>query len=811
MRRQLKFRTFISRFIVPAGIILCLYSHASAVNDWTSIQTRNFHVAGEASEADLRNVAERLEHFRDVFDQLFPQFGVESKSRANVIIFRDAESYRPFKPKRPDGTPDDGIAGYFLTGETANYITLAMKGGKADPFHTIYHEYIHFLLKSRTGKNELPQWLAEGLAQYYETLQTTADNNVLLGAAPQGRLGLLRRGEMLPVADLFAAKRTAVHSTADLQRSMFYAQSWILVHYLLHQGEGRAQERLERFFQLLADEGSTEKALKQVFAIEPSQLNDILREYLRRPSLPVSVEPVIIRRAADGGNPAIKVSAAMSQAYLGDLLHHVGRLTEAETYLRNAVAADSKLTLAHSSLGLLLIRQDKFAEAAKHLEAVIASGPADYFVNFNYAYALSRAASTGGMIRRFPADVAARMRQALKNAISLEPEYAESYRILAFLYMVNNENLTEAAELLEKGLTIRPGDESFEILYAKILLRLERFDRARIFAERLSQNAIDSQVRSDAAEIMSSVTNYFKATLQISAMPSGRGLPWSPTLLFLKRSWVTEADIEAVERNREISNLNAVLERPRAGEERILGNIQRVDCSNGLITYNIRSKGANLKLFGDRFEDLRMAVLVSGKHSFKIDCGVRLASNPAVLAFVPLVNKDPNARPQLTSITFVPDYFELKTPEQLAGSRQVIIENDLAKRMEGTEEGTENVSVSIEGRWASIRANLRQLRAGEVRAAGTLESIGCIGNRLSAVGTIGGKKQIFTADPDFSPKWFSTEASQVSLACGSTPRISNVLFTYRQTDDADNGDPKLVGLEFVPDGFPIESVTGPVR
>ncbi len=808
--RHLNFRSIFSRCIFPAGVLLCLCVQVFAASEWTSVRSRNFNVAGEVTETELRDVAERLEQFREVFGQLFPQFGADSKARANVIIFRDADSYRPFKPKRPDGSPDDGIAGYFLAGETVNYITLALRGGKTDPFHTIFHEYIHFLLKSRTGKNDLPPWLAEGLAQYYETLKITADNKVVLGGAPQGRVGMLRRGELLPVSELFSAERTTVHGTASVQRSMFYAHSWLLVHYLLNQGQGSAHDRLERFMRLLSEETSTETALKQVFAIESSQLNEILREYLLRPELPVSIEPVHVTPVVSGEQSAVKISDAQAKAYLGDLLHHMNRLSEAETFLRDAIAADTKVGLAHSSLGLLLIRQEKFAEAARHLETAIAGGSADYFVNFNYAYALSRASGSGGLVTRFPRETAAKMRNALQRAIELEPKFAESYRILAFVDLVNGENLDEAARLLEKGLSIRPGDETFEILLAKVLLRLERYDDARGFAEKLSQRAKDPQVRADAREILSSITQYSKARLQISAMPTARGVPWSPSLLLLKRSWVSETDIAAIERARDITNLNRVLERPRPDEQRVLGTIQRVDCVSGNITYYVRSGRENLRFYGERFDDLRMAVLVTGQHSFKIDCGVRLPTDPAVLSFVPpSADKRLNSRPRLTSITFVPDHFELLTPEQLGGSRQVIIENDLLKRVQGTEERIENESIDPDGRWASIRADLRPLRTGEVRAAGTLESVVCTGNRFSAVGVIRGRKQIFTADEDFLPRWFSAEASQISLACGSSPRVQNVLFTYRRSEGVEDGELNLAALEFMPESFPISSVTGP--
>jgi tetratricopeptide (TPR) repeat protein len=803
------FQRFLGKCVFTAIFSLCLSLNSFAASDWTSVKSKNFNLAGEASEAELRIVAERLEQFREIFADLFPELNTGSKARANVIIFRDAESFRPFKPKRPDGTADDAIAGYFLAAENVNYITLAMKGGKSDPFHTIFHEYIHFLLKSHTGKYDLPPWLAEGLAQYFETLEVTAEGNVVIGSAPQNRLLTLRRGDLLTDSDLFSAARTAVHGGAGIQRSMFYAQSWLLVHYLLNRG-GTMRERLARFLPLISHSGSAANALKQIYGIEPGQVGEALRDYLQLPALPLSMEPMSIKTVARTDGPTVKVTEAMTQAYLGDLLHHMDRLGEAETYLRGAVAADRKLVLANSSLGLLLIRQEKWDEAARFLDIAVAENAADYLVHFNYAYALSRASAPGGMVRRFMPGTFSKMSESLKRSIAIEPGFAQSYRLLGFIYLVNGENLPEAASVLTKGLSLKPGDETFEILLAKALVRLERYSEARGYVERLSQQARDPNVRSDAADMLSTIRQYSKARLEISVPEVNKGTPWSPSLVLLKRSWVSDADLETIERDRENNNLNRILERPKQGEQRLLGTIQRVECSGRDIIYNIRANGENLRLFGESFEDLRMAVIVAGQHTFQLDCGVRLPQSPAVLSFTAALDNQPNLRPRLTSVTFVPENFRLQTQEELAASRQVVVENDLLRR--GTASETiEKGAINLDGRWASVKADLRPLNSGEMRMPGTLEYMDCSGNGLSAVATIDGRRQTFTATKDLMPKWFGVEASQISLACGSSPKKLNVLFTYRVLPQEGARGYELLAMEFLPSGFPIQSITGPGR
>src|SRR5947209_10320208 len=79
-------------FIVPA------WQPVSAKDTWTSIRSKNFFLIGNASEKEIRQVATRLEQFRDVFARLFPSLRFTSPVPTTVVVFKSDSSYRPFKP-----------------------------------------------------------------------------------------------------------------------------------------------------------------------------------------------------------------------------------------------------------------------------------------------------------------------------------------------------------------------------------------------------------------------------------------------------------------------------------------------------------------------------------------------------------------------------------------------------------------------------------------------------------------------------------------------------------------------------------------
>jgi hypothetical protein len=217
------------------------------------------------------------------------------------------------------------------------------------------------------------------------------------------------------------------------------------------------------------------------------------------------------------------------------------------------------------------------------------------------------------------------------------------------------------------------------------------------------------------------------------------------------------------------------------------------------------SNGIPLSLTSTGFQNLRMSVLLEGEYSFQIDCGVNFSRYLTVLGYQPAANKKPNIKPQLTSITFVPDFFVLKTPAELAASRAVVVEDDLLRRGRGV--GTiERIALDEskpDKRFSAIAASLRQPQNGEIRQHGTLERIDCSGSNVEITTLLGSKRvTLTTSSPaDINVSWFGVDASQVPLTCGAAPMIPNALFTFVPQ----NSGGILKAVEFVPAGFTLPS------
>src|SRR5215211_1953341 len=142
------------RLIVPFAVLFLLLAVSQqpviAKDSWISVRTKNFQLVGNAGEKDIRKVALKLEQFREVFTRLFPKMKFNTPVPTTVIVFKNLESYAPFRPSPT-------IAGYFQPGPDVNYITLTTElRGNQDPFSVIFHEYVHLLIENTVEK--IPLW-----------------------------------------------------------------------------------------------------------------------------------------------------------------------------------------------------------------------------------------------------------------------------------------------------------------------------------------------------------------------------------------------------------------------------------------------------------------------------------------------------------------------------------------------------------------------------------------------------------------------------------------------------------------------------
>ena len=464
---------------------------------WVSVRSPRYLFVGNAPEADVRRAAARFELFTAAFSELFPAQGAHASVPTRVFVFKDYESFRPFRPRYDGETAD--FKGYFQAGGDVNHICVPLALSNEDSQQVHNHEAVHLLLAATARR--VPDWLNEGLAQYYSTMRVS-DGGVTLGAPVARHAALLRKtSRLMPAASLFRIDRGSRDYRAGAGRDLFYAQSWALTHYLVSADAGRGHLRLFRFLEMLASGMRVEESLGRAFQLDYATLDEKLFEYVRRGEYRTRELPVGGGAHGEAELKAAPLAEAEAEFYLGDLLLHVDQFAEAETRLRRSLALDRKSARAHTSLGMALVRQRRFRAARQSLRLAVALAPDNHLAHYYHAYALSREDMEDDeqTATEYAPEVAAEMRAALERAIRLEPRFPESYRLLAFVHLVTGERLDEAVELLGRGLALAPNRADMLFVLAQVHLRRGDHGAARESLERVAAGSANPKLRAMAA------------------------------------------------------------------------------------------------------------------------------------------------------------------------------------------------------------------------------------------------------------------------------------------------------------------------
>ena len=644
------------RLALTLAIVFCFLgvvsSHApvSAKDTWTSVRSKNFLLVGNANEKDIRQVGVRLEQFREVFSRLFTNLNVNSPVPTTVVVFKNDESYRPFKPNA-------NTAGYFQPGPDVNYITLKLSGdfgSEQDPFAIIFHEYTHLLVRNTSGN--VPTWFNEGLAEYYSTFSITDDQKVVMGKPIASHVYLLRENKMLPLRTLFQVDEKSPYYNERDKQSIFYAESWALMQYLILGKDGQRVTQLSKFVNLMSANVPMEQAFQQAFEMTFESMEKELRAYIQRDRYPILNGSFQSKVGYDSTMQAAPIREAEAQAYLGDLLLKSNR-ADCEPYLQKALALDPDLAMANASLGLLRVRQGKHDEARKLLERAVAANSQNYLIHYYYAYALSREGvrdmeTVSGMAP----ETAAIMRRELKRTIELRPDYLESYSLLAFVNLVNNIELDETVEMLKRILAGSPRRTDLMFMLAQLYLRKEDFKPARELIDKIIGSG-DAEMRQRGQGLLAQLVSYEEQLARIHKAQEER----APYL----RQGTTPGDASEGSVETSVATFDPAaalrdsLRKLVPGETQAQGTLTRIDCDAKGITFIVKVNDRLLKLKTDSFEHLAI-MSFSEDAGGEITCGARKTQNNVVVAYVPATDPRTKVDGALKSVEFVPPDFKLK-------------------------------------------------------------------------------------------------------------------------------------------------------
>lgn len=380
-------------------VLLFVSMFAEAKNNWIEVKSKNFTIVGNAGEKSIRNVALRLEQFRETLRLLFPKANLEREVPTVVYLFDSDDSFREFKP-RSKGKIQDNVAGYIMKRPDQMYIAISKETrGDLTPYATIFHEYYHYVLGNNL--NDVPPWFNEGMAEFYSTFDIDDNGKTFKIGAPINRhFASFGRKSLMPIEKLLTTKY-GENFNENNKSNIFYAQSWAFIHYLILGSEGKRQKQLFSFIEKLNSGISLEENFKQSFETDFKGMDKELQKYTQRLTFPVTNYTINAAVEFESSMVSRQISDGEVELQLGKLSYNLGERESGEARLRKALKLEPDLEGANLWVGYVSFINKNYTEAEKLIARATELDPNDYLAHTFKAYLSSAQSNTEQAIAEF--------------------------------------------------------------------------------------------------------------------------------------------------------------------------------------------------------------------------------------------------------------------------------------------------------------------------------------------------------------------------------------------------------------------------
>ena len=476
---------------------------------WVEVHSPHFSVVTDTSDKRARDVAVRFEQMRAVFGSLMDKAKVSTPIPLQIIAFRNGKELRQFSPIFQGKATE--LAGLFQGGSDRCFILLDMS--VENPWQTVFHEYAHQLMNG-TLTVQLDPWFEEGFAEYFRTISVDG-KEADVGRIPDDEYLVLQQNSWLKVADLLRVQQyTKTYNENGDHRTVFYAESGMLVHYIYD--NGLIPKLGDYFTQVRNLHVPVEDAIQKAFGMSAIQLDKALHNYAS------GGHYKYYKLAAPAGIDAksytsTPLSTLDAQALLADVHLHSRDYQQAAVQEFEAVLkSDPNHATALRGLGYSYLMKQDLAKAGDYFHKSAQLNPNDPRVLYYSAMLYQREASSlGGN-----ADQMGLMQGELEQSVKLDPDFADAHNMLAFAYRSQGKR-DPAIASMRRAIGLNPRNDQYQFNLASLYLENQQVDEATSILRSL-QTSSDPQVAERSTRELTQVQQY-KEQIRAATQPSVPG------------------------------------------------------------------------------------------------------------------------------------------------------------------------------------------------------------------------------------------------------------------------------------------------
>ncbi len=478
---------------------------------WVEVHSTHFSVLTDAGDRRGREVALRMEQMRAVFGQLLMKDKLKMSVPVTVIALKNENQYAALAPGR-----QSTAAGFYVPGADRVYIVLNLY--QPEPWRAIAHSLAHYFLNYNYPP--VQGWFDEGMAEYFGSIQIGAKGVDIGGDpelapewhedvfeelrrdpnVPQSLTQLLSSPVWLSMTDLFTMKHDGSGVREGTHNTLYYAQSWMVVHYLINK---QRMPQVGTYFDLVVNQKvPVDKAMVQAFDLSPAQMEDAVKAYFKSISAlgialdqskkplvdPLNVpQPVHVNvpfEADDLGLAVNSTSDTEARAMIGDVMARVPEHHDQAIHDLQQLVADPKDNEpAHRALAWDSIQRKQFDAAADELEKASDLNQRDPWIWYYRSILKYRQAQA----TRHQVAGLANMMQDLRAVTDWYPEMADAYNMLG-MARVEGGGINSALEAQRQAIALSPRNVEYQFNLGQIYVAGKKWDQARDIFNRLKDS-----------------------------------------------------------------------------------------------------------------------------------------------------------------------------------------------------------------------------------------------------------------------------------------------------------------------------------
>ena len=489
-------------FLIRAFIVLCalLASGRTGASErpaaWSEVCSPHFVVAGDLGPKRERHVAQQFEQLRAAFHSSFPAFRVDLGQPIVVVALKNEEEMKEWLPPSWEEKAHFHPSGVYISTPEKDFVVFRVDPAGEDPYHTLCHEYAHALL--HLNFRTLPPWLNEGLAEFFGNC-SVGEKDVRVGQIDRNHLRTLAENQLLPLADLFRTQQDSVYYNEENDASLFYAESWAFVHYLILDPQASAEHLLPKFLAAWQESGDQAEAARRAFG-DGQRLDVMLRNYVRQPNFSMTQVPVALAVSGDS-YPERNLSPAEILVLRGDFHVRREQMELGQEALIQALQLEPSLAAAHEAMGFCYFQQKNYEAAIREAQEAIRLHGSGFLAHFLYGAALLENHSFSQKSLQAAQD-------SLEEAVRRNPTYAPAYFRLSLLYSLDRAKQSQAIAAARRATELEPGSTFYLLNLGDLLANNFRDSEARSLAENVLRMARTPLEQKAAHEILNRVLEH---------------------------------------------------------------------------------------------------------------------------------------------------------------------------------------------------------------------------------------------------------------------------------------------------------------